>query len=68
MGDATVLVTTKGHLLHVSCDRHPKVDIVTSLTHRLAKNPQGAQVSEERDQPEVPVVVKALADRVIFAS
>ena len=49
MGDATVLVTTRSHLLHVHCDRHPKVDVVFSLTDCLTKNAPGAGAIEDRD-------------------
>lgn len=49
MGDSTVLVTTRSHLLNIYCDRHPKVDVVLSLTSCLEKNAEGANAIEERD-------------------
>lgn len=67
-GESTLMVTTRRHLLFIYCDRHPKVSVVLSLTDCLAKNSQQATAIEETDVPVVPVLVKALADRVIIAS
>jgi len=66
MGDSTVLVTTPSHLMHVYCEKHPKVDILLSLTECLER--ATSSTTEESDLPAIPVAVKGLADRVIFAS
>ena len=66
MGDHTALVTTQDHLIQVYCERNPKAGVVLSLTNCLDKSTNA--LVDENDLPETPIVVKALADRVIFAS
>ena len=61
-----MLVTTQCHLMHVYDERHPKVDVVMSLTDTMKR--ASHSIMEESDLPMVPVIVKSLADRVIFAS
>ena len=66
MGDQTVLVTTRNHLMQVYSERNPKTGIIISLTDSQEQSQNSAM--EATDLPETPIVVKALADRVIFAS
>ena len=66
MGDSTVLVTTPSHLMQVYDEKHPKVDVVLSLTDCMERASQSEM--EESDLPQVPVIVKSLTDRVIFAT
>ena len=64
MGDHTVLVTTSSHLLHVYGEKHPQVGVVLSFADCVEQE----SGSETADMLIQPALVKALSDRVIFAS
>lgn len=63
MGDQTVLATTRNQLVQIYCEKHPRAGVVLSLVDCLQKSSEDGD-----DLPETPIVVKALADRVVFAS
>ena len=74
MGEHTVIASTRDHLLHIPYERHPKAEVVfshaKSLSRQAASNNEAAKTQsyEESDLPSIPIVVKALADRVILAT
>ena len=64
MGDHTVLFTTASHLMHVYGEKHPQVGVVLSFADYAERESD----SDSADTPVQPVLVKALADRVVLAS
>ena len=49
MGDQTVLVSTRNHLIQVYCERNPKAGVVLSLTDCLEKEVKVADDSRPEE-------------------